>query len=160
MAEAFIKLYKKLLDWEWYGDTNTKVLFIHCLLKANWKATRWKGIDIQAGQFITSLPSLAKETRLSIQQVRTALQHLKSTGEITDKGNSKFRIITINNWSEYQAVNSQDNSQSTDNQQTINRQVTADKEYKNKKNKKINSFNNFRSRGYDYQALEKEVLNV
>ena len=33
-------------------------------------------------------------------------------------------------------------------------------DYKKKKYKKKNSFDNFTSRGYDYQALEKEVLNV
>jgi len=136
MAEPFIKLYKKMLKWEWYDNENTCRMFIHCLLRANWEATKWHGIEIEAGQFITSLPSLADELHLTTQQVRTALSHLKSTGEITDKGYSKYRIITVNNWGMYQGSNRQSNRQSTDNQQTTNRQSTADKEYKDIKEEK------------------------
>lgn len=130
MSEAFIKLYKKMLDWEWYDDVNTCRVFIHCLLKANWKSGSWHGISYDPGQFITSLPSLAAETHLSIQQVRTALSHLKSTGEITDYQQANCRVITVNNWNEYQGDNRQSNRRSTGNQQAANRQSTADKEYK------------------------------
>lgn len=35
--DGHIKLFRKFLDWGWYQDINTKVLFIHMLLKANWK---------------------------------------------------------------------------------------------------------------------------
>ena len=136
MAEAFIKLYKKMLDWEWYDDNNTKVLFLHCLLKANWKPTKWHGIEIEPGQFITSLPSLAEETCLSIMQVRTALAHLISTGEITSKQQAKCRIITVNAWSDYQGDNRQSNRQATGKQQDDNRQVTTDKEYKEREEDK------------------------
>lgn len=133
----FIKIYRKLLNWEWYTDVNTKVLFLHCLLKANWKAGRWKGYKYERGQFITSLPKLAKETGLTVMQVRTALKHLKMTGELTDKIYSKFRIITVVGYDEYQQVNRQSNRQVTDNQQASNRQVTADiRTYKNIKENK------------------------
>ena len=136
--KAFIKIFRKFLQWEWYTDTNTKTLFLHCLLKANWKAGRWRGIQYEAGQFITSLPSLAKETGLSVQKIRTALNKLKSTGEITDRptdGNhSKGRIITVVNWELYQDSNRPNNRTSnrmaTGNQQDSNRIATADKEYK------------------------------
>ena len=161
MADAFIKLYKKLLDWEWYDDTNTKVLFLHCLLKANWKATKWHGIDLAPGQFITSLPSLAEETHLSIKEVRTALSHLKKTGEVADKGYTKFRIITVKNWDEYQVKG----RQGADKGQTEGRQGAADKEYKELKNKrniyvsdshkKIHDFN---ERKINYQELEEESI--
>ena len=67
MADAFIKLYKKMLDWEWYDDPNTCRVFLHCLLKANWKSGSWHGINYEPGQFITSLPSLAAETKLSVR---------------------------------------------------------------------------------------------
>jgi len=36
-----------MLDWEWYDDINTKVLFIHLLIKANWKEKKWRGIKIK-----------------------------------------------------------------------------------------------------------------
>lgn len=134
MAEPFIKLYKKMLDWEWYDDTNTFRLFLHCLLRANWKAGSWHGISYEPGQFITSLPSLATETHLTVQQVRTALEHLKSTGEITDKRQANCRVVTVVKWNEYQCDNRPSNIPSTDLQQTSNRPSTVDKEYKEIKN--------------------------
>ena len=132
MSDAFVKLYKKMLEWEWYDDINTKVVFLHCLLKANWKSTSWHGISLEAGQFVTSLQNLADETHLTIQQVRTALLHLQSTGEITSKQQPKCRVITVNNWNEYQGDNRQSNKRITVKQQASNRQSTTDKEYKEK----------------------------
>ena len=77
----FIKLNRKILNWQWYSDPCTRDVFIHCLLKANWKSGKWHGYQYQRGQFITSLPSLSSELGLSIKNVRTALDHLKSTGD-------------------------------------------------------------------------------
>ena len=135
----YVKLFRKMLNWEWYTDINTKVLFLHCLLKANWKDGAWHGHTYKRGQFITSLPSLSKETGLSIQQVRTALNHLKSTGELTVKNYSKFRVITVVSYDSFQGANRQTNSKSTCKstvkQQATNRQPTADiRTYKNGKN--------------------------
>ena len=135
----YVKLFRKMLNWEWYTDINTKVLFLHCLLKANWKDGAWHGHTYKRGQFITSLPSLSKETGLSIQQVRTALKHLKSTGELTVKNYSKFRVITVVSYDSFQGANRQTNSKSTGKstvkQQATNRQSTADiRTYKNSKN--------------------------
>lgn len=115
-----------MLDWEWYGDPNTMCLFIHLLLTSNYEKKIWHGTEIEAGQKVTSLPDLAEETGLTIQQARTSILKLKSTGEITDKTTNKFRLITIKKWSEYQEVNRQNNSQITGqqqaNQQASNRQ--------------------------------------
>lgn len=136
MAEPFVKLYKKMLDWEWYDDANTMRLFIHCLLRANWKEGSWHGIPYKPGQFITSIPTLANETDLSVQQVRTALSHLISTGEVTSYQQGKCRIITVNNWDLYQDGNKVSNKKTTGYQQDGNKVVTTDKEYKEIKEEK------------------------
>ena len=148
--KEFIKVYRKFMEWEWYTDTNVKALFLHCLLKANWKPGVWQGIHYDAGEFITSLPSLAEETGLSIQQARTAISRMQESGEITSrltdkvtgKKLTKNRIITVNNWSSYQGDNRQLNSQthrqttgnSTGNQQSTQQQIEEYKEYKEGKN--------------------------
>ena len=132
MAEAFIKLYKKMLKWEWYDDPNTKILFLHCLLRANWQETKWHGVTLQPGQFITSTANLAKETCLSVKQVRVALDHLISTGEVASKGQSKYRIITVLKWNEYQGEGKQRASKG----QAEGKQGATDKEYKEYKNNK------------------------
>lgn len=126
----YIKLNRKILNWEWYSDPCTRDVFIHCLLKANWQDGKWHGYDYKRGQFITSLPSLASETGFTIQNIRTAIKNLKSTGELTDWHDSKVRIITVVKYDEYQSGNRQSNRRPTGNQQTANRRPTAVKEYK------------------------------
>lgn len=130
MNEGYIKLSRKIVDWEWYKNINTCRLFIHLLFKANWKDGRFEGIEIPRGSLVTSLPTLSSETGLSVQQIRTAEKHLKSTGEITVSLCPKFRIISIKNYCEYQDINSQTNRQLTGDQQATNRQLTAIEERK------------------------------
>lgn len=125
----WVKLYTKMLNWEWYSDKNTKILFIHCLLKANYKDKEWQGILIKRGSFVTGRKKLAEETGLTEQQVRTSLKRLKATNEITIKTTKKYSIISIVNYEMYQQ-NSQDNNQQlTNNQPTTNQQLTTTSEY-------------------------------
>ena len=133
----FIKLNRKILEWEWFSDTCTRDVFIYCLLKANWKSGSWHGIEYDRGEFITSLPSISEDLGFSIMNIPAALKDLKSTGEITDKIYNKFRVISITNYDKYQSDNRQTNRQLTGKQQATNRQLTADirtKEDKNKRN--------------------------
>lgn len=128
-----IKLNRKILNWEWYSDPCTRDVFIHCLLKANWKDGKWHGYDYKRGQFITSLPTLAAETGFTIQNIRTAIKNLKSTGELTDWHDSKIRIITVVKYDEYQSLNRQSNRRLTDGQQSdsVTELLTSKKSKKN-----------------------------
>lgn len=85
---------------------------------------------------ITWTLSLAKETWLSIQQIRTALKKLKSTNEITIKSTNSFSIIKLTNWESYQWSNKQTNKRTTNEQQTSNKQATTNKNEKNNKEEK------------------------
>ena len=100
--DGFISIDRKILEWEWYLDKNTRALFFHCLLMANWKDGRFMGQDIPRGSFATSLSQLASQTNMTVKEVRTALEHLKRTGELAVKGHAQFSIITINNYCRYQ----------------------------------------------------------
>lgn len=118
MAEGWISLHRKFIDWEWYDDNNTMKLFIHLLLKANHKKKNWKGIIINKGQILTGRKQLSFETKLSEQQIRTSLNKLKSTNEITIKSTNLYSLVSITNWNKYQGVNQRiTNEQPTDNQQ-------------------------------------------
>lgn len=134
--QGYIKLHRQITEWEWYSNINVCRLFIHCLLKANHKDNRWQGIVIERGSFITSIENLAFETGLSGQQVRTALNKLKLTGEITSKTTNRYSIISIKNWGSYQMDNTQDNKQITNKQQTDNKQITTNNNDKNDNNEK------------------------
>ena len=138
MQNGYIKLYRKMTEWEWYTDIPVRILFEHCLLKANHKSNKWRGQVIEAGSFITSYEKLSSETGLTVQQVRTALKKLKSTSELTYTSTSQYSIISIKNWVDYQEDNKQINKPITNEQQTNNKRVTTNKNDKNDKNEKNN----------------------
>lgn len=137
----YIRLFRKITNWEWYSDGNTMRVFLHLLLTANWKDGRYRGHEIPRGSVVIGRKTLAKELKLSEREVRTALEHLKSTNEITTKTTNRFTIVTLVNYDNYQVVvNDSDhqNDQQPDQQSTNNR-PTIDH---NRINKESNNENN------------------
>ena len=133
---GFIQLHRKLKEWEWYTDIPCKTLFIHCLLSANFKEKKWRGIDVKKGSFISSIQHLSDESGLSVQEVRTALKKLESTGEISKESTNKNTIITVCKYDDYQQYDKEqqqtNNKRTTNNQQTINKQSTTTNKDNNK----------------------------
>lgn len=129
MNTGYILIYRKFLEWEWYSDINTKSLFIHCLLSANWEEKKWRGKTIKRGQFFTSIKSLSTALCLSTMQIRTSLEKLSSTNEITIETTSDGTFITVCKYEEYQDIRSQsnkrNNKQVANEEQTDNKQVTT-----------------------------------
>ncbi len=145
MEEGWIKLHRKFLNWEWYTDTNTKVVFIHLLFLANLDDRRYRGMEIKRGECIIGRHKLAYELNLSEREVRTAINHLISTNEITIKTTNKFTIVTICKFDNYQCVKKQTDQQSdqqadqqpTTERPTTDQQPTTPKEYKEYKKERI-----------------------
>lgn len=146
MSSGWVCVHRSMLKWEWASDPATGWLFMHLLLKANYEPSRWKGNEIGRGQLVVGRKQLAKDTGLSEQQVRTALDKLKSTSSLTIKATNRFSIITICNYDKYQdiqkdnnqQINQQPNQQATNKQPTDNQQATTSKQLNNlnKKTKK------------------------
>ena len=128
---GFIKIYRSMLDWEWYTDQNTKDVFLHILLNASWKETKIKGKTILAGEWETTTEEISKDLGLTISQVRTALKHLKTTNEVTIKTTPKSSIISIKNWGKFQESDKQNAKQTTNKRQTPFHYKEEDKEVKN-----------------------------
>ena len=101
---GYIKLFRKILDWEWYPDINTRIVFIHCLLKANWKDKKWKGLEVKRGAFVSSLRHLSREIGISERCLRTALAHLEVTQEVTQSAYAKYSVFTVVHYDDYQAT--------------------------------------------------------
>ena len=137
-AGGFISLHRQILDWEWFKDATTFHTFVYLLLSANFELGNYKGVEIQRGQLITSLPKISADLQQTIQQTRTALKHLKLTGEITDEGNPQYRIITIVKYDEYQRANRPSNRQLTGNQQTDQQTIQQHNNNINNNNKNNN----------------------
>lgn len=140
MVPGYVKLYRQLIDWEWYQDPNTMRLFIHCLIKANYEDKKWKGTTIQAGSFVTSSTVLSEELQLSRAQIRRSICNLQNTKEIAIKTTNKTTIITVLNWAQYQDIETikktnkktikEPTTQPTNNQQTTTTKNIRSKEYK------------------------------
>lgn len=154
VLEGFLYLHRKLAEWEWYDDANTMRLFIHCLIFANYKEKQWRGICINRGQFVTSQSKLAQELKLSIQNIRTALNKLKSTGELTVYTTAEYSIITVENYDLYQQNNSQDNRLLTGCQQATNRLPTTTNN-DNKDNKEKNNIYGLKIKKFQKPTLEE-----
>lgn len=131
---GFIQLHRKLLDWEWYTDTNTKSLFIHILLKANHTGKNWRGIDIKRGSFVTSVNKLSLETGLSVKNVRTALSHLEQTNEVARSTSSINTTITVLNYDNYQSGGKVVASELANKGQTRGKVVATTNNYNNDNN--------------------------
>lgn len=136
MCNGWIKLHRKILDWEWFTSPSTLQLFIYLLLRANKEDKKWRGILIKRGQLVTSVATISEETKLSTQQVRTSLNRLKSTNEITSKTTNRFTLVTVCKYESYQLyeeVEQQTKQQAL--QQKNNKQITnKQQQLKNNKN--------------------------
>ena len=121
---SYIKLDRKIAEWEWFTDGNTLKLWIYLLVNAQYKDTKYKGVEIKRGQIITGRKKLANRLGMTEQQIRTSLNHLEKTKEITIKSTNRFSVITIVKYGIYQGddgePNQQHNQQSTNNQPTDN----------------------------------------
>jgi len=101
-TDTFVKLYRSLLDWEWYHDDRCVRLLIHLLLNARYEAGRWRGLDLMPGQIPTSSVSLSEQLGWSRSAVNRTLDKLKSSGEVNTKSDSKWTLVTLVNWEKWQ----------------------------------------------------------
>lgn len=135
---GYVKLHRKILDWEWYDEPLTKVVFLHLLLTANFKETKSRGVTIKPGQTKIGRKSLAETLGISQQNVRTALDHLRDSGEITTETTNRYTLVTIVNWASYQIdADEQPADQPPTNHQLTTNQPHRKKDKKDKNDEKI-----------------------
>lgn len=100
--EGWIKLHRKMLEWEGFKKSEMVHIFIYLLLSANKKDGNWNGIQVKNGEFITGLLSINKATGVSIQTIRTCLKRLENQHIINKQSNKQYTLITICNYESYQ----------------------------------------------------------
>lgn len=161
LHNGFIKIDRNIVNWRWYHDQNTFRVFFHLLLNANYKDGEFQKHTIKRGELVTGRKALAKELNISEQGIRTALDHLKSTNEITITPTSKYSIITITNYDKYQNVT----STSTNNQPTSNQQTTSNqphhknnKKYKNIRKQEDSAYARERNASYTLEDFDSKSL--
>ena len=130
----YIKLFRNILNWEWWHDINTCRVFIFLLLKANWKDSTWKGIEVKRGSYISSLDKVAADTDLTRDEVRTAIKHLTKTKEITTVTTRKYTVFSVLNYDLYQSNPTEITTQIPIKSPTIPTLIPLREEYKEGKN--------------------------
>jgi DNA replication protein DnaD len=126
MNKGWLLLHRRMTEWGWYKDTNTKAVWLHILLTANFEDKEWHGIPVKRGQLITSIAHLSRDLGISAQSVRTAIKHLKSTKELTISTTATYTLISINKYEDYQ----QPTNSPTNSQQSANKVLTTTKTIK------------------------------
>lgn len=137
---GYMKLFRKISEWEWYDDPVTFKVFLHFLITARWQDGSWHGIEIKRGEVLESLPSIAQKNGLTVQNVRTAIQHLLNTNSITIRKAGKCHVYRVSEYEKYQGqqdYQQEGNREVTENQQEGNREVTAHKESKEGKKERV-----------------------
>ena len=124
MDKGWIKIHRKILDWEWFDKAEMVKLLIMFVCKANIEDKEWQGMVVRRGQFVTSLDKLSAESGFSKQKIRTCLKRFENTKEITIKSTNKYTIVTICNYESYQISedSNQHAEQHSNNIQTTNQQ--------------------------------------
>ncbi len=161
---GWIKVHRSLLKWEWYDDVNTWRLFMHLLLRANHEDKKWRGQTIKRGQILTGRKALSAETGLSEKTVRTSLKKLEMTNEVAIKSTSKYSIITITKWNDYQDRGHQEGQQ-TGQQRASKGPAKGQQRATNKNEKNYKNYKKERSIGGDpakeafdlYNDLAKKI---
>ena len=146
---GYIKIHRKLLSWGWYSVPCVKDVFIHLLITANYVASEYRGVTVERGQSVFGIDSLSQALGYSAKQIRTAIDKLKKTGEITVWTNRQFSVATICNYDEYQDID--ENSERANEGQTKGKrkadeghskgtQRATSKEIKKERNKEIYTY--------------------
>ena len=126
--EGWIKIHRKILDWEYYGDPNTFRIFFHCLVSANYEDKKWQGINVNRGSFVTTTSDLSKTLSMTPMQVRTSLKKNVQANTISIESTNKYTIIHVLNFESYQTS---ENGEQQTKTPKLNKQ-------NNKQNKSVN----------------------
>ena len=161
---SYIKLDRKISDWEWFTDGNMVKLWIYLLTHANYKDTSFQGHELKSGDVIVGRKILAERLKMSERSVRTCLEKLKKTKEVTIKTTNKYSIITIVKWAEYQCLDDDTDQQAvtptTNKRPTNDQQTTTYKKYKKLRNKESNKYIVLENRSEEFKKAFLEFADM
>lgn len=99
---GWVKLHRKLLEWEWYQDAHMVHLLVHLLLTASHENREYKGLTIKRGQIVTSKKKLSEALNMSETSIMRRLRRLEVDHFVDLKVDQHGTIITICNYDSYQ----------------------------------------------------------
>ena len=134
---GWVKLYRKITENGFYHRSAYVHLWVHLLLEANHEIKHlfWNGEDItiEPGQLVTGRTQLSEDTGIPSSTIEDILNSLEKQQQIRQQKTTKFRIISIVKWSEYQGSDNKSDNKATTKQQQSNTNKN-EKKLKNEKN--------------------------
>ncbi|HGS8672996.1 TPA: DnaD domain-containing protein [Enterococcus faecalis] len=144
MNAGYVKLYRKVMDSFVWTNPYMYKLWNLCLMKASHENRKFlfngKEIWLHSGEFVTGRDAITFEMNKGVKrehQVNSGsvwrwLKRFEKEGMLNIKSTTKYSIVSINNWDDYQASEHQVNIKRT----TSEQQVHTNKNEKNDKNEK------------------------
>lgn len=106
-GKGFALLHRKIMDVPFYKDAEAAHLWVHLLLRANHEQTLVStdvgDVICEHGEFITGRNTLAMETGLTADRVKSLLRKFQNLGMITTKSNNRFTVLKVVKYDEYQS---------------------------------------------------------
>jgi len=106
MTIGWMKLHRSLLEKPMFQDAYTLQVLIYCLLRATYKEMCVKvgnqAITLQPGQLLYGRKSVSKKLGMGEGKLRGIMHYLEQNGTIEIESHSRYSIITIVNWEQYQ----------------------------------------------------------
>ena len=99
---GWIKIHRKMRQWQHYKNIYVRIVFEDLLLSATAKPYTFDGIKVNAGDAVTSVATIQHNTGISKPIVIKALKALKESGEISHRLIGRISIYHVNKFCFYQ----------------------------------------------------------
>ncbi len=131
--KGWVKAHRQLKESAFYKDSQAVHLWLHLLLSVNHKPAEvmigQQMINVKAGQFLTGRKKLSGATGIAESKITRVLKVFEKCHMIEQQTFTKYRLISIVNFEQYQKTEQQVNSKRTASEQQVNTN-------KNEKNEK------------------------
>ena len=142
---SYIKLHRCILDSAVFDDAEVLKLWIYILCNANYEdkdcIINGKVFHLKRGQMPAGRQKISLALGINDSKVQRSLKILENLGCITKEVNSKFSVITVENYGKFQGDSEKANSKTTANtsakQQQSEQQNNTPKEINNNINNNI-----------------------
>ena len=160
MNQGYIKVYRRMIRSRVFQNEGLFKVWMWCLLKASYKG-QWVTLKtgrgfievyLEPGQFVFGRQTAAKELKMKPSTVWKRIKKLENMRNLNIESNSQYSLITIINWSTYQEVEKEGNSQSN-RQGTGKEHIQESKECKKKITPEV--FSSLRKRYNDQELIDQ-----
>jgi len=100
---GWIKLHRKTLESQVYSDAELFRLWCYLLLRASFKTSWFRGVEIRRGQVAFSYRVLSDALGYSRGKLERSMKKLEAMGSIHIKAGREFSVATVCNYESYQS---------------------------------------------------------